>query len=219
MSVNFVLAIILEDPLCIHYGPYWDQHTIVYAYILLPICEYESFFLHILAPNTGFHLILQQIWAMFVKKFHISLRAYGFLISQIFIPILFVVFANILVISDLGNTGPQPKRALTLENSALFVDNLSLFYAQLGNISTNNVSEPFLLSVSKYYISYCWYSDSNLIILRSWHHQNLVQKMFMISLGLHNESEKKWRVRTSLWMTVVAIVSRSLISTVPPDPL
>ena len=158
-SVNFVLAFILKDPSSIAWfikGPNWDQHTVVYAYTwYITTCEYEYFFLHILAPNTGFYLILQQIWAMFVKKFHISLRAYGFLISQIFIPILFVVFANILVISDLGNNGPQPKRALTLENSAFFVDNLTLFYAQLGNISTNNASEPFLLSVSKYYNSYC----------------------------------------------------------------
>ena len=85
---------------------------------------------------------------MFVKKFYISLRAYGFLISQIFFPVFFVIFANVLTISIPNNTGPEPKRALTLENSALFIDNLSLFYTQFGNISTDNTSEPFLLSVS-----------------------------------------------------------------------
>ena len=85
---------------------------------------------------------------MFVKKFYISLRAYGFLISQLFFPVLFIIIANVLAISIPNNTGPEPKRALTLDNSALFVDNLTLFYAQLGNISTDNSSEPFLLSVS-----------------------------------------------------------------------
>ena len=88
---------------------------------------------------------------MFVKKFYISLRAYGFLISQIFIPVLFIVFANVLATIDVGesdtNTDSEPKRALTLENSALFVDNLTLFYARLG---TNNSFQPFLLSVSQY---------------------------------------------------------------------
>ena len=105
-------------------------------------------FLHLSAPNTGLVLRFQQIWAMFVKKFYISLRAYGFLISQIFFPVFFIIFANILAISIPNDTGPEPQRALTLDNSALFVDNLTLFYAQLGNISTNNASEPFFLSVS-----------------------------------------------------------------------
>ena len=104
----------------------------------------------LLAPNTGLYLILQQFWAMFVKKFHISLRAYGFLISQIFVPVVFIVFANILLISNPGDTRLEPKRALTLDNSALFADNLTLFYAQFGNISTDDASEPFSLSVSQY---------------------------------------------------------------------
>ena len=155
---TFVLAIILEDPssMFITDTKLGSSYSVCSLHLYITLKNYVwilIFFLHISAPNTGFYLILQQIWAMFVKKFHISLRAYGFLISQIFIPILFVVFANILAISNLGNTGPQPKRSLTLENSALFVDNLTLFYAQLGNISTNNASEPFLLSVSKYYNS------------------------------------------------------------------
>ena len=89
---------------------------------------------------------------MFVKKFYISLRAYGFLISQIFIPALFIVFANVLAIINVGDADSAPKRALTLDNSALFVDNLTLFYAQLGNISADN---SFHLSVSPYYLLFC----------------------------------------------------------------
>ena len=108
------------------------------------------FFFLFSAPNTGLYFRFQQIWAMFVKKFYISLRAYGFLISQLFFPVFFVIFANVLARSIPNNTGPEPKRALTLDNSALFVDNLTLFYAQFGNISIDNTSEPFVLSVSQY---------------------------------------------------------------------
>ena len=102
-----------------------------------------------IAPNTGVYLRFQQIWAMFVKKFYISLRAYGFLISQIFIPALFIIFANVLATINVGDADSAPKRALTLDDSALFVDNLTLFYVQLGNISTDN---SFHLSVSRHYL-------------------------------------------------------------------
>ena len=123
------------------------------GYISLLLIQYYDYIIFpsvLLAPNTGLYLILQQFWAMFVKKFHISLRAYGFLISQIFVPVVFIVFANILLVSNPGDTRLEPKRALTLDNSALFADNLTLFYAQFGNISTDDSSEPFFLSVSQY---------------------------------------------------------------------
>ena len=85
---------------------------------------------------------------MFLKKFFVSIRAYGFLISQLVLPAFFIILANVLAISIPSSGGQEPRRALTLENSALFVDNLTLFYAQFDNISIDNTSEPFLLSVS-----------------------------------------------------------------------
>ena len=129
--------------------------------------NYYIFFSLLLAPNTGVYLRFQQIWAMFVKKFYISLRAYGFLISQLFFPVFFVIFANVLAISIPNDTGPEPKRALTLDNSALFVDNLTLFYAQFGNISIYNTSdsEPFIFSVSQYRLYRCGITPFNTLLL------------------------------------------------------
>ena len=132
--------ILLHDTQKLHYR---------LAICIIIIYEINIFFFSLFsAPNTGLYLRFQQIWAMFVKKFYISLRSYGFLISQFFFPLFFIIFANVLVRSIPNNAGSEPKRALTLDNSALFMDNLSLFYAQLGNVSIDNTSEPFLLSVS-----------------------------------------------------------------------
>ena len=105
--------------------------------------------LDIAAPNTGLTLRFQQIWAMFVKKFYISIRAYGFLISQVLFPAFFIILGNVLAITGLRGTGQgqDPQRTLTLERSALFVDNMTLFYAQFGNLNIRNSSESFFLSV------------------------------------------------------------------------
>ena len=99
-----------------------------------------------LAPNTGVQLWLQQFWAMFTKRFYNSLRFYAAVVSQIFFPILFVLCGMVLAVTGPGRDQDDPKRVLTLKNSALFGGNLSLFYAQLGEINVGNTS--FILSVS-----------------------------------------------------------------------
>ena len=91
-------------------------------------------------------LWLQQFWAMFTKRFYNSLRFYAAVISQIFFPILFILFGMILAVTGPGRDQDNPKRVLTLKNSALFGGNISLFYAQLGEINVGNTS--FVLSVS-----------------------------------------------------------------------
>ena len=109
------------------------------------------FLIDIAAPNTGLILRFQQIWAMFVKKFYISIRAYGFLISQVLFPAFFIILGNVLAITGLRGTdqGQDPQRTLTLENSALFVDNVTVFYVQFGHLNIQNSSESFFLSVSE----------------------------------------------------------------------
>ena len=86
---------------------------------------------------------------MLTKKFYISIRAYGFLISQLLLPAFFVILGNVLAISGsgAGASSQDPKRLLTLDNSALFVDNMTLFYAQLGDPSIDNISDSFIFSV------------------------------------------------------------------------
>ena len=100
----------------------------------------------LLAPNTGMQLWLQQFWAMFTKRFYNSMRFYAAVVSQIFFPILFVLCGMVLAVTGPGRDQDDPKRTLTLRNSALFGGNLSLFYAQFGEVNVGNIS--FILSVS-----------------------------------------------------------------------
>ena len=84
------------------------------------------------APNRGLTLWIQQFCAMFLKRLYNSLRFYGALISQLLLPMLFVLFALILVITFPNPNQNDPRRALRLNNSGLS-NNVTLFYAQFGN--------------------------------------------------------------------------------------
>ena len=84
------------------------------------------------APNRGLTLWIQQFCAMFLKRLYNSLRFYAALISQLLLPMLFVLFALILVITAPNPNQNDPRRALRLNNSGLS-DNVTLFYAQFGN--------------------------------------------------------------------------------------
>ena len=59
---------------------------------------------------------------------------------------MFVSLGMVLAITVSDHDQDDSKRVLNLDNSALFTDNLSLFYAQLGDISVNNT--VLILSVS-----------------------------------------------------------------------
>ena len=83
---------------------------------------------------------------MFLKRFYHSLRFYAAVISQILFPVLFVSLGMVLAITVPGRDQDDSKRVLNLDNSALFTDNLSIFYAQFGDINVNN--KMFILSVS-----------------------------------------------------------------------
>jgi hypothetical protein len=111
--------------------------------IILDILGYN---IAIAAPNTGRQLWFQQFRAMFLKRFYHSLRFYAAVISQILFPALFVSLGMVLAITVPGRNQDDPKRVLNLDNSALFTDNLSLFYAQFGDINVNN--NMLILSVS-----------------------------------------------------------------------
>ena len=83
---------------------------------------------------------------MFLKRFYHSLRFYAAVISQILFPVLFVSLGMVLAITVPGRDQDDSKRVLNLDNSALFTDNLSIFYAQFGDININN--KMLILSVS-----------------------------------------------------------------------
>ena len=96
--------------------------------------------------NTGLQLWFQQFWAMFTKRFYNSLRFYAAVVSQIFFPILFVLFGMVLAVTGPSRDLDDQSRILTLENSALFGGNLSLFYAQFGKPDEQDIL-PFSVSL------------------------------------------------------------------------
>lgn len=84
-------------------------------------------------PNTGLTLWVQQFWALFVKRFYNSLRFYGALFSQLFLPLLFVVLGLAVAITVPSNQTDDAPRALLLNNSGLTPDNATTFFAQFGS--------------------------------------------------------------------------------------
>lgn len=79
---------------------------------------------------------------MFLKRVYNSVRFWGAVVSQLLLPVGFVLFALILAVTGSSRNEDDPKRSLDLKNSALSSDNISLFYAQFGE------SFPFDFSVS-----------------------------------------------------------------------
>ena len=82
--------------------------------------------------HTGPILWLQQFWAMFLKRFYNSLRYYVAIITQLILPLVFMFLALVLIKIPNNTLGDQPRRLLTLHNSALS-RNITAFWAQFGD--------------------------------------------------------------------------------------
>ena len=83
-------------------------------------------------PNSGLVLWFQQFCAIFLKRFYNSLRFWQAIITQLILPLLFVLFALILAVTLPNFNENDPPRALTVENSALDGSSRFLFYAEFG---------------------------------------------------------------------------------------
>ena len=84
--------------------------------------------------HTGIVLWLQQFVAMFLKRFYNSLRYYNAIITQLIIPLIFIILA-LLIVKIPPRARDSPKRALTLSRSALS-DRVEVFWAHFGDLST-----------------------------------------------------------------------------------
>ena len=116
--------------------------------------------------NTGLGLWIQQFRAVFIKRLRNSFRNWLAVIWQLILPITFILLALVLVeVSPTGESN-DPKRALTLENSAL-TNNVTIFWAQFDN-GTSTVD----LSVSSKY-SQWWL---NFIACTVWTKNSLCTK-------------------------------------------
>lgn len=100
----------------------------------------KSLYLPLVEPNTGMVLWVQQFWAMFVKRFYNTLRFYGALVSQLLLPLLFVIFALSVAVSVPSNQRDDPPRTLLLNNSGLVPGVSITFYAQFGGSINLSVS-------------------------------------------------------------------------------
>lgn len=107
-------------------------HVLSYLYLHnfdVLLLFYVVFVLFCSDPNKHLCLWLQQFWAMFLKRFYTSIRFYPALITQFLLPVLFVVFGLLVVVTS-PDRANDPPRALLLSNSGLDSRNTTLFFAE-----------------------------------------------------------------------------------------
>ena len=100
-------------------------------------------------PNSGLVLWCQQFCAMFLKHFYNSLRFWQAIITQLILPLMFVLIALILAVTLPNANENDPSRPLKIDNSALDADNRTVFYAELGDGSRGVFD--FQVSLKIYY--------------------------------------------------------------------
>ena len=88
-------------------------------------------------PYSGAGLWILQFFAMLMKRFYVAVRFWQVTLPQYLIPILSVLVALVIVMFLPNKRGNDPKRALTLSNSAIDPSNRFLFWADVGENSTN----------------------------------------------------------------------------------
>ena len=87
-------------------------------------------------PNSGAILWVQQFYAMFLKRLYNSMRFWQAIITQLVLPLLFVLIAMILAVTLPNANENDPLRSLTIKNSALDPDNQLVFFAAFGENSS-----------------------------------------------------------------------------------
>ena len=83
--------------------------------------------------NTGMVLWIQQFYGLFVKRFLHSLRNWKAIITQLILPILFVIFGLVLVQTVPEVTSEDEQRQLSMRQSSLLDDNIITFFAEFGS--------------------------------------------------------------------------------------
>ena len=83
--------------------------------------------------NTGIVLWFQQFYGLLIKRFLHSLRNWRAIITQLIMPVIFIVIGLALVYTVPGTSSVDPKRPLSLRNSAIDDEDIRTFYAEFGN--------------------------------------------------------------------------------------
>ena len=93
---------------------------------------------------------------MFLKRFYNSLRFWQAIITQLILPLLFVLFGLVLAVTLPNANENDPSRQLRIDNSVLDPDNRILFYAEFGNgprgVFDFKVSATFISVQSNVYV-------------------------------------------------------------------
>ena len=103
--------------------------TCMYIYVHVTIVCLPPF----TVPNSGVTLWFQQFYAMFLKKFYNSLRFWQAAITQLILPLLFILLGLVLVKTLPNDNENDPPRAMNVQNSAIDADNRIFFYAVFGD--------------------------------------------------------------------------------------
>ena len=93
---------------------------------------------------------------MLLKRAYNTLRFWQAIISQLLLPLLFVLFGLILAVTLPNANEDDPIRALTVQNSGLDSSNRILFYAEfddLDNVFVFEVRRIFILLLLNYFSS------------------------------------------------------------------
>ena len=112
---------------------FYILHILCGILIMLLLCESFTTTLSP-APNSGIVLWVQQFCAIFLKRVYNSLRFWAALISQLFLPMIFVLLALSFALTLPDPNEGDPSRVLTIENSGLSRD-INLFYSLSTDIS------------------------------------------------------------------------------------
>ena len=83
--------------------------------------------------NTGIVLWFQQFYGLLIKRFLHSLRNWRAIITQLIMPVSFIIVGLTLVYAVPGTDSPDPKRSLSLRNSAIDNEDIRTFHAEFGN--------------------------------------------------------------------------------------
>ena len=83
--------------------------------------------------NTGIVLWFQQFYGLLIKRFLHSLRNWRAIITQLIMPVLFIILGLVLVHTVPGINSLDRKRSLSLRNSAIDDEDIRTFYAEFGN--------------------------------------------------------------------------------------
>jgi len=109
--------------------------SIITGYLLVKFYKY-IIFSPLIDLNTGIALWFQQFYALLVKRFLHSLRNWHAIITQIIIPIIFIILGLVLIETVPGTTSHDEKRPLSMAESALIEDRIMMFYAELDSNNT-----------------------------------------------------------------------------------